>query len=127
MTTDDTFRDWLIRRIAHVDDLAAGSGGTMEQRIQLRELAGVLRCYDAEKAAAATDDVGTANHADTADTPRTDDPDDQTAYETAMQEYLITVEDIILDELTHDEFVIDAFAATRAIAALPKPVKGGER
>jgi hypothetical protein len=127
--SDDTFRNWLVRRIAHFDDLAAGSGGTMERCIEVREAIAILSRYVAMKAAAARDDAGAANHAGTADAPRTDDPDDEAAYFDALLEiYTDRVQDIIwrIASGGTDADKPGIAMAAAEIAALPKPVKGGE-
>lgn len=57
-------------------------------------------------------------YADTADMPRTDDPrNDQAAYDAAMREYMQEIDRLIAPDVD----------PVGAIAALPKPVKGGER
>jgi hypothetical protein len=59
-------------------------------------------------------------------TPRTDDPDDQAAYEAAMRRYVETIRHHIADAIAKRDMGQQRAGtiAAYAIAALPKPVKG---
>jgi hypothetical protein len=83
----------------------------------------------AEKVAAATKDDGTVNHANTAETARTGDPDDPGAYDAAVRRHVETIRHHIADAVAKRDMGQQGAVtiAARAIAALPAPVRGDEQ
>lgn len=152
---DDSFRDWLVDEIADLRDDHAyylGRGERWTARMtegKLIQAEYILDRCDIMNAAEAEAVARTANHADTTEAPRTDDPgNDQAAYERRMAEYQDQVARIVAVALVFDNANRDVIVAlvfdsqnrdvigkdirersqhaARTIAALPKPVKGGE-
>ncbi len=133
---NDPFRDWLgdradtLTKLSGADTLTKlfGDATASEMAYRADEARFILHRYRD----IATDDAETANHADTPDTaeaPRTDDPDDQAAYEAAMAEYRAEIERVLAIEMipyTGDLNHAWLMYVAEAIAALPKPVKDGE-
>ncbi len=132
---NDPFRDWLgdradtLTKLSGADTLTKlfGDATASEMAYRADEARFILHRYRD----IATDDDETANHADTAETPRTDDPrNDQAAYEAAMAEYRAEIERVLAIEMTPYTGDLNhawLMYVASAIAALPKPMKGAER